>query len=592
MERQNYVQLYGGIIAEVPDESLGEQAEIPHQPLKARRSGRKKATKSLNSDDEDKKGKRGRPRVDPQDQSAVERRRTQIRLAQRAYRERKETTISGLEQRVAQLQQTVSDMNQAFLSYNDKAHSAGITNWSPELGADLKATMQKFLELAHNANFESDAEEARQSDDREREEVQGRSASSRKVNQRKHTPMPPRSPLLPDLNHPASVLGYDYNIPDTRKDNRVHDTGRPHLADYNKSGSQGYKWTDNNTDMQQHRAEVSALPTFTPNWNASADVALTSMWTYSFHESTFSRRLLRSSYEKAYYLLTNPHSSKSEIHNMFRHTLQYCDLKSIAAKLREHLMKSTKESLENWNAPLLHLGGAGLHFPRIIHNDEDQLPDNWEAAQSVGPYKPRKPEVTMSGKDFRPNAPEHAKIEGVWFDSNDVEQYLRTKGLFLDGQISVAEIDVEDQVPSLAGDFIVGSPNSLSSESFVDPQSPRNINDMMPSLFPQPADYFSGASSTGQLATCFDASAMDSDFPFTWPVEGNSKSADALHMPDSNMFPDLATFDFAPQKRKVRIDVDRLLDALNEKSICLGRSPGYRQDDVDAALSKVLQESF
>ncbi|MCJ1379126.1 hypothetical protein MMC17_002226 [Xylographa soralifera] len=595
MERQNFVQLYGGVMVEAPDDNFGEQAaQTSEQPSKVRRSGRKRVSKSPNSEDEDKKGKRGRPRVDPQDQSAVERRRTQIRLAQRAYRERKETTISDLEQRVAQLQQTVSDMNQVFLDFNDKALSSDIVKWNPALGDELKSTMQQFLELARDAHVESDAEEGRKIGSKMREEVSyhdGHTAPTIDLDQRLHAPTPPRNAPLPDLNYPASMLGYDYNIPDIGKNNRVHDKDRVELSDYQDSRSLGYKWTDSSTDMQQYRAEVSDPLVFTPNWIATADAAFKPTWTYSFQESTFSRRLLRSSYERAYYLLTNPNTPKSEVHRRFRFAFHFYDVQRIATHLRERLMKSNKESLENWNVPLLHLGGAGLHFPRVVPEGEDPLPDNWEAAQSVGPHKPRNPELSVSDQDFPDKVPEYAKVGGEWFDSNDVEEYLRTKGLFLDGQMSVAEIEVEDQVPSLAGDFMVGSPNSLSGESFVDPQSPRSTNDMVPSLFPQATDYFCGTSSTGQLIS-FDATAMDSDIAFTWPVEASLKSTDAFHMNASNMFPELATFDFVPHKRKVRIDVDRLLDALNEKSICLGRSPGYRREDVDAALSKVLQEAF
>ena len=60
-------------MVEAPHGNMDEQiAQTLDQPPKLRRSGRKKLSKSPNSEDEDKKGKRGRPRVDPQDQSAVE----------------------------------------------------------------------------------------------------------------------------------------------------------------------------------------------------------------------------------------------------------------------------------------------------------------------------------------------------------------------------------------------------------------------------------------------------------------------------------------------------------------------------------------
>lgn len=47
---------------------------------------------------------RGRPRLDTMDRTAADRRRTQIRLAQRAYRHRKETAFSALEQRIDELE--------------------------------------------------------------------------------------------------------------------------------------------------------------------------------------------------------------------------------------------------------------------------------------------------------------------------------------------------------------------------------------------------------------------------------------------------------------------------------------------------------
>jgi hypothetical protein len=55
---------------------------------------RKRArTSNASSDGDDDGKKRGRPRVEKQDESAADRRRTQIRMAQRAYRQRKESTL-------------------------------------------------------------------------------------------------------------------------------------------------------------------------------------------------------------------------------------------------------------------------------------------------------------------------------------------------------------------------------------------------------------------------------------------------------------------------------------------------------------------
>ena len=89
----------------------------------------------------------------------IQRRRTQIRLAQRAYRQRKETTISGLNGRVTTLEKTIEDMHKTFLEFNDRAIAAGIQKGAPALAGHLKSTAERLSELAKNSTEESEAEE-------------------------------------------------------------------------------------------------------------------------------------------------------------------------------------------------------------------------------------------------------------------------------------------------------------------------------------------------------------------------------------------------------------------------------------------------
>lgn len=89
----------------------------------------------------------------------IQRRRTQIRLAQRAYRQRKETTISGLNNRVASLEKTIEDMQKTFLEFNDIALASGIQKGAPALAGHLKSTVERLSELAKISTEESDVEE-------------------------------------------------------------------------------------------------------------------------------------------------------------------------------------------------------------------------------------------------------------------------------------------------------------------------------------------------------------------------------------------------------------------------------------------------
>src|SRR6266536_374836 len=90
----------------------------------------------------------------------VQRRRTQIRMAQRAYRHRKETTISSLEKQVQDLRGTNEEMGNIFISLYDFAVGKGLLQREPEFGQQLQSTTERFLALAKaTANEDSNHDE-------------------------------------------------------------------------------------------------------------------------------------------------------------------------------------------------------------------------------------------------------------------------------------------------------------------------------------------------------------------------------------------------------------------------------------------------
>ncbi|CAK7231235.1 hypothetical protein SBRCBS47491_007862 [Sporothrix bragantina] len=114
----------------------------------------------------DKKRARGRPRIDAKDVTAADRRRTQIRLAQRAYRSRKEKAIVSLEKRVTALKEANEAMSTAFMALHDFAVERGLLDTHPDLAQQLRQTTEVFLEMAR----QSSADEAM--DDNDEEEQQ------------------------------------------------------------------------------------------------------------------------------------------------------------------------------------------------------------------------------------------------------------------------------------------------------------------------------------------------------------------------------------------------------------------------------------
>lgn len=106
-----------------------------------------------------KKRARGRPRIDIKDVTAADRRRTQIRLAQRAYRNRKERAIVSLEKKVSSLKDANEAMSNAFMRLHDFAVGRGLLETNPDLATQFRQTTEVFLEMARQSSADEDEDE-------------------------------------------------------------------------------------------------------------------------------------------------------------------------------------------------------------------------------------------------------------------------------------------------------------------------------------------------------------------------------------------------------------------------------------------------
>ena len=166
------------------------------------------------------------------------------------------------------------------------------------------------------------------------------------------------------------------------------------------------------------------------------------LWTYSFQETTFARRLHRTSLEKGLHLLLSPHVNPSVIDSVFRMTLLFVDKEGLLSRFRNLLQGTTNDSLENWDFPFFHVGGAGLHFPKLDVDGNPIYPPNiWPPTAAFGPRRPITSEQPRSEQDVG-KLLDQLGMDGVWFDSHDVEQYLKRRGIALDGVGSFVEVDV------------------------------------------------------------------------------------------------------------------------------------------------------
>ncbi|KAK5171208.1 uncharacterized protein LTR77_004352 [Saxophila tyrrhenica] len=119
------------------------------EPRPRKKRGRPSTSPDGDGDDR----KRGRPRVDKQDESAADRRRTQIRMAQRAYRQRKESTLEELRKRVSELTKTIEVMNNTFNVCSDRLYASSLTQ---DQMLDLNEVATKFEQLVGEARNPGD----------------------------------------------------------------------------------------------------------------------------------------------------------------------------------------------------------------------------------------------------------------------------------------------------------------------------------------------------------------------------------------------------------------------------------------------------
>jgi hypothetical protein len=577
---------YGGYVIE--DDEISPPANVPHGHIDSNPSPKKRPRRSPKSDEEDSKKQRGRPRLDTQDETAADRRRTQIRLAQRAYRHRKETTISALKKRVSELERTIEKMNKSFLQFHDNAIDSGLVLSKPSLAQQLKATTEQFVSLAKIASIDSDHEE--EAANIAELENSNRADSSNNLEYQNFG-------QSQDAAGDQYTLGYEMDFGGNEgSDGDVEELPQYMPTDTSTSGTlvetndSLKEWSFLN-NYQQLNAEVhiptfdfeSLLPPIQKPLKASVP------YTYSFQETTFARRLHRLCLERAFRVLTNPDVNQEYIKRAFRFSFSFSNRRRMLARFQELLKRKAGESLENWNVPFFHVGGAGTHFPRLDEQGRPVYPPNiFSPAKAFGPLALPTAETPRDEATIE-QLLDSIGFGGVWFDSHDVEGYLQTMGINLDGHSSFVEIDPStiERAPPL---FLhsTSSTSSISGTSPVrSPATPAQSNPL------QIAD-------TGYFAQELPDPFGSNNILFLYqekPLEYDVTlgAGNGEHWPSLPSSPGRTpTFQEILQRmtQPVTVDVSKMLERIVDGSACLGRAPGFRRKDIDNALVMALQEAF
>ncbi|KAF2971795.1 hypothetical protein GQX73_g1781 [Xylaria multiplex] len=92
------------------------------------------------------------------DEDSKDRRRRQVRLAQRAYRLRGTAHVESLEDRITELESTVRNMSEAVISFGDCVAQSGLLSSHESLAKELRQLLQTCVTSTTNAGSTDDQE--------------------------------------------------------------------------------------------------------------------------------------------------------------------------------------------------------------------------------------------------------------------------------------------------------------------------------------------------------------------------------------------------------------------------------------------------
>ncbi|RHZ58937.1 bZIP transcription factor [Aspergillus thermomutatus] len=334
-------QLYGGLLLKDP----------PEQQLEAPKDKSSKRTRSnIDPTDGSLSRKRGRPRKsagegeDPHELTG-QRRRMQIRLAQRAYRSRKEAGVSSLQSRVLKLETAVEQISAAFLSFSDELIQSKVLASDPRLTGRLRDTVQLCLSLAKGANPTED---------------QNIAASLSSPSEGGHSSPEGTEPQCRQTSLTTSPPSYIGSI-------EREDSGTLYAAGFRV------------TAEDQYSPEVTSLDL-----------------------SAFIERLHFACLYEGYSALSDTSVGLDILQRPFRFLLRLMDRKRVTSYFEACLhAKASQKRLDEWHEiPYFKIGGAGTHYPRKKRGSSTETLPRWENIQDPTSQLPQEVQHELDGEWF------------------------------------------------------------------------------------------------------------------------------------------------------------------------------------------------
>ncbi|GKZ27587.1 hypothetical protein AbraIFM66951_005985 [Aspergillus brasiliensis] len=360
------------------------------------------------------------------DSERSQHRRLQLRLAQRAYRSRKERATLSLQHRLEHLQTQIQNLCRTFQEYNHLIETSGLLFFDPTLERKLQELRTQFLAISAAADSSNEGSSALRLND-----IASPMTQPRK--QRMH----------------SQQLEYDLELATSRPVNAGLDVAGP-IPSFSGAGGQ-----ENDPRGKTADQSYSFLPTPTLHVvnrlesapRAVDDSAFLNVMCHShissstapLRETSFERRLHRACLKNGYKLLVDPTSDPDNVSRVFRLPLTLSTRDSIVQQVKGLLEGGLDEAPELWDMPFFLLGGAGTHYPRRDQTGRPILPPNaLPMSKLIGAFIHQRTEQQSFQTDHDLLA--DLGLNGEWLDSHDVEGYLKEKGIFLSADTSFCSV--------------------------------------------------------------------------------------------------------------------------------------------------------
>ncbi|KAG6248467.1 hypothetical protein E4U49_008418 [Claviceps purpurea] len=579
---------------------------------------------------------------------AAFRRRTQIRLAQRAYRQRKDTTITTLEKRVKELERANDDISRDFNDFFGILLSERVLEGAPQAIQRLYFIAKKITATADQVRSGTSNGYSSPSDE-DSAEVANTSGSGAQYprmpasSAQRITPSSAQDTIHQGVSFQEASYPETYGDPIT-----APGVAASSLASTSASTSTSYSAPlidvpsqpvsyGMTTAAAPHDADFSVYSSMGSRAAADFDAtmasapspyqALPAPSSFAANEHTFGRRLQRHATERGFRLLTSWSPPPERFAAVFGFCLLFETKDEIIRRFQRTLNCSPHEDLCFWRYPFTNLGGAGTFLPGqppTTTTSPDKASGNSGASRSsssmpignqgtqsygkpqamagmsVGPWGPAvqatRDEKIHCGPDRRLQMV-LAGFEGDFFDSDEVETHLRRLGIFIPQRTDFvhAEIDL-NELEEHEETMQVNDGSGLQSQQalYERPSSGMYATSRNSSRTSAVGVVESSYSAGNSFMAKYGGVAQGSQ-PFPGPA---SESAPPSISGNANGFGTAASAHISPHsgnrawsqpvtwpnKVRVTLDVAVLLAELCSKTVCLGRSPGVRRKDVNAAV--------